>query len=73
MTRMRIDARRYFWWPSIDKQIEEVVRQCPNCTENSKQLIKVPLFLWPVTGSIMETNSFRSHGKIYGSIFPYYR
>ncbi|CAF4407028.1 unnamed protein product, partial [Rotaria magnacalcarata] len=43
MTRMKVYARRYFWWPSIDKDIEELVRKCPNCTENSKQPIKAPL------------------------------
>lgn len=47
MTRMKMVARRYLWWPLIDKEIEDLVRKCPNCMENSKQPIKAPLALWP--------------------------
>ncbi|XP_049874501.1 uncharacterized protein K02A2.6-like [Pectinophora gossypiella] len=26
-------ARSYFWWPAIDRQIEEMIRECPICAE----------------------------------------
>ncbi|CAF3938147.1 unnamed protein product, partial [Rotaria sp. Silwood1] len=48
MIRMKVYARRYFWWPFIDKEIEDLVRKCPSCTKNSKQPIKAPLSPWPV-------------------------
>ena len=60
---------RYFWWPSIDKQIEEVVRQCPNCTENSKQPIKVPLSPWPVPDQSWKRIHLDFMGKFMGLYF----
>ena len=33
MTRMKVDCRRYFWWPLVDKDIEDLVRKCPNCMD----------------------------------------
>lgn len=34
-------ARSYFWWPAIDKQIEEVVKDCHVCAENRNMPPKV--------------------------------
>ena len=48
MGKMKADARRYFWWPSLDMDIEEIARKCTICTENSKQPPKVPLQQWNV-------------------------
>ena len=31
MSRMKSLARSYVWWPSLDKEIEEVVKQCEAC------------------------------------------
>ena len=69
MTRMKIDARRYCWWPSIDKEIEEVVHKCPNCTENSKQSIKVPLSPWPVPDQPWKRIHLDFMGKFMGLYF----
>ncbi|CAF0711795.1 unnamed protein product [Adineta steineri] len=46
--RMKSEARRYFWWPSLDKEIENVAKQCESCSLNSKQPAKSPLNQWPV-------------------------
>ena len=48
MGRMKADARRYFWWPLLDKDIENLASQCQTCSENSKQPPKVPLQQWPI-------------------------
>ncbi|CAF1110241.1 unnamed protein product [Adineta ricciae] len=48
MGRMKADARRYFWWPSLDKDIEDLAKQCRTCSEHSNQPPKVPLQQWPV-------------------------
>ncbi|CAF4638013.1 unnamed protein product, partial [Rotaria sp. Silwood2] len=69
MTRMKIDARRYFWWPSLDKQIEDRVRKCSNCTENSKQPIKVPLSPWPVPDQPWKRIHLDFMGKFMGLYF----
>nr|XP_053616105.1 uncharacterized protein K02A2.6-like [Plodia interpunctella] len=34
-------ARSYFWWPAIDKQIEDMIRQCHICAENRSMPTKV--------------------------------
>lgn len=48
MGRMKAKARRYFWWPLADKDIEELARQCCHCTQNDKQPVKAPLQQWNV-------------------------
>ncbi|UYV76234.1 K02A2.6-like [Cordylochernes scorpioides] len=35
MVKMKIIARRYFWWPGIDKSIEDLARQCTICQESA--------------------------------------
>ncbi|KYM97848.1 Uncharacterized protein K02A2.6 [Cyphomyrmex costatus] len=44
--RMKIIARSYVYWPRIDQQIEEFVRNCRNCALAAKSPIKVPLSSW---------------------------
>ncbi|XP_047986521.1 uncharacterized protein K02A2.6-like [Leguminivora glycinivorella] len=34
-------ARSYFWWPAMDKQIEEMVKSCNVCAENRNMPSKV--------------------------------
>jgi transposase InsO family protein len=48
MGRMKAEARRYFWWPLLDRDIEQSAHQCQACSENSKQPMKVPLQQWNV-------------------------
>ncbi|UYV65698.1 hypothetical protein LAZ67_3005173, partial [Cordylochernes scorpioides] len=36
MVKMKMIARRYFWWPGIDKNIEELARDCRICQESAK-------------------------------------
>jgi transposase InsO family protein len=36
MVRMKQLARRYMWWPNIDKDIENTVRVCERCQENAR-------------------------------------
>lgn len=31
MTRMKAICRSYFWWPSLDKDIETMVGSCIDC------------------------------------------
>ncbi|UYV63661.1 hypothetical protein LAZ67_2005217, partial [Cordylochernes scorpioides] len=35
MVKMKMIARRYFWWPGIDKNIEELARDCRVCQESA--------------------------------------
>ena len=36
MVKMKQLARRYMWWPNIDRDIEQIVRACEMCQENAK-------------------------------------
>ena len=45
--RMKSVARSYVWWPAIDQDIEDKVRQCGICINNQLSPKSVPLLLWP--------------------------
>lgn len=46
IVRMKEIARSYFWWPSMDGQIEEIAKSCSSCQQirNNPQL--APLHPW---------------------------
>jgi len=48
MGRMKAEARRYFWWPLLDHDIEILVKGCSICSQNSKQPVKAPLQQWKI-------------------------
>ena len=33
MSKMKSLARSYFWWPGLDKEIEDLVKKCKRCQE----------------------------------------
>ncbi len=39
-------ARSIVWWPGIDKDLENKVRQCEQCVPAQKSLAYVPLYPW---------------------------
>jgi hypothetical protein len=45
--RMKALARSYVYWPGIDTEIEQFVRQCQQCGETSKAPTKTLLQSWP--------------------------
>lgn len=45
---MKSLARFHVWWPNIDDQIEQFVRNCHACQENRPRQQEVPLFSWTV-------------------------
>ena len=44
--RMKALARRYVWWPKMDADMEQKVRQCSPCQENRKSPPEAPLHPW---------------------------
>ncbi|CAI6357548.1 unnamed protein product [Macrosiphum euphorbiae] len=49
MSSMKSIARSYFWWPSIDKEIEDMVRNCNECISarpNPPKSVLTP-WKWP--------------------------
>lgn len=47
MTRMKMLARSYVWWPSLDKDIEYTVRNCHICQSVLPAITTGPLQPWP--------------------------
>ena len=44
--RIKSLARSYVWWPSMDSELEETVRQCTECQVNRKTPAQAPLHPW---------------------------
>lgn len=47
---MKSVARSLFWWPGLDRNIEEVSTQCQNCVQNLPMPTAAPVVKWPETG-----------------------
>ena len=46
MTKMKQLARRYVYWPQIDSDIEDLVKQCRECALTRSQPKKAPIHQW---------------------------
>ena len=49
ISRIKQVARSYVWWPGMDKQLEQTVRDCPQCQLYRKLPAAAPLNPWPWT------------------------
>ena len=49
IVRMKELARSYLWWPNIDSEIEQTVRNCSSCQQVRKPPAAAPLapWMWP--------------------------
>ena len=49
IVRMKELARSYFWWPNVDLEIEQTVRNCICCQQVRKLPAAAPFapYLWP--------------------------
>lgn len=47
ITRMSRLARQYFWWPSLDADVNAHVQKCVTCQVNARKQIKENLTSWP--------------------------
>ena len=47
--KMKSLARRFVWWPGIDQQIEETVKECPECqrSQASPPVARLCSWQWP--------------------------
>ncbi|XP_057695377.1 uncharacterized protein K02A2.6-like [Corythoichthys intestinalis] len=46
IVQMKEMARSYFWWPGLDKQIEETVKSCSSCQKIRNNPPAAPLHPW---------------------------
>ncbi|XGW14025.1 hypothetical protein V3C99_000368 [Haemonchus contortus] len=52
-TRMKMLARSYVYWPSMEADIEKLVRNCATCAQQAKNPVKTELQSWlkPLDGN----------------------
>ncbi|XP_018406502.1 PREDICTED: uncharacterized protein K02A2.6-like [Cyphomyrmex costatus] len=46
VVKMKALARSYFWWPGLDKNIEEITKSCKGCLESADDPPKSTLHVW---------------------------
>ena len=49
VSRMKALSRSYVWWPNIDRDIENTVKNCRDCQMNKNNPIKAPIHPWEWT------------------------
>ncbi|XP_064642179.1 uncharacterized protein K02A2.6-like [Lineus longissimus] len=50
MVRMKKLARSYIWWPNLDEDIEQKVKDCQSCQQHVKKPTAAPLHPWEWPG-----------------------
>ena len=48
MSRMKALARSYLWWPQLDKEIEQIVKNCHQCNATAANPSAAPAHPWIV-------------------------
>lgn len=61
-------ARSYFWWPNLDKDLEQTVKSCKFCNTLKPDPNKAQLMTWPVADGVWQ----RVHTDFCGPIDGYY-
>ena len=49
IVKMKGLARSYLWWPKLDRDIEELVRECSTCKKQRNSPPSAPLHPWEWT------------------------
>lgn len=68
-SKMKSIARSYFWWPGLDKEIEEITKSCSACKENSNSPEKAPLIPWKITKNVWSRIHLDYAGPKWGFYF----
>ena len=62
-------ARQYCWWPGIDRDIENTVRDCDGCANAQKNPAKVAVRPWEVSDAPWKRVHVDLAGPIDGEMF----
>ena len=62
-------ARGYVWWPGLDKDIEDCVKECTTCQSSRKQPPSVPLNPWTWPGKPWSRVHIDYAGPLEGKMF----
>ncbi|XP_039451054.1 uncharacterized protein K02A2.6-like [Culex pipiens pallens] len=69
MVRMKSLARSFVYWPHIDKQVEDTVKQCADCTAAAKSPPNTPPEAWPTPAGPWQRIHIDYAGPIDGLYF----
>ncbi|EFO85571.1 hypothetical protein CRE_29108 [Caenorhabditis remanei] len=69
IVRMKQLARTLVYWPSIDKDIEKIVRSCDQCAAVAKDPVKNTLCSWPISTAPWQRVHIDYAGPIDGTYF----
>ena len=68
-TRMKAVGRSYFWWPGLDKRIEELVKSCKSCQAVKSAPAATPLHPWTWPSKPWQRIHIDFAGPFLGSMF----
>lgn len=54
MTKMKMLARSWIWWPNLDTELEDMVRACEVCQSVRNSAQAVPVQPWPIATNAWE-------------------
>lgn len=69
MSKMKTLARKFFWWPGLDKEIQSYVNLCDVCRSIAKQPEKVPLIKFNEAKYVFERIHMDFLGPFKGKMF----
>jgi hypothetical protein len=69
IVNMKMIARSHVYWPKIDSQLEEFVKQCSNCQSIAKDPVKSLLYSWPTPEEPWERVHVDYAGPIKGKFY----
>ncbi|PIO53906.1 integrase core domain protein, partial [Teladorsagia circumcincta] len=69
IVRMKKLARSYVYWPNLDKDCEEIVRNCSRCQEYAKNPIKAPLEAWSTPTGVWQRIHVDFAGPVCGLFY----
>ena len=69
VSRMKSLARSYFWWPGMDKDIEEMVKACELCGRNQSSPAAAPAHSWEVPSGPWQRIHLDFAGPFMGKMF----
>ncbi|CAG2226125.1 unnamed protein product [Mytilus edulis] len=69
ISRMKVLARGYVWWPNMDAEIEQTVRACHKCQVNRHAPPEAPMHPWEWPSNPWSWIHIDYAGPLYGKMF----
>ena len=69
MSKLKAIARSFFWWPGLDKQVENMVRNCSQCIRSQSSPKSAPMHVWEFPSGPWERIHIDFAGPFLGKMF----